>query len=67
MHIKTSDQEKLDMGFGGYTCNWGLHICGLYESAEERDEIIFGFLHKGAVENDKQLYCPVERTKEELY
>lgn len=66
MHIKTSDQEKLNMGFGGYTCNWGLHICGLYETEAERDEIIFGFLHQGAIENDKQLYCPVEQTKEEF-
>jgi hypothetical protein len=66
MHIKTSNQEKLDMGFGGYTCNWGLHICGLYETETERDEIIFGFLHQGAVENDKQLYCPVEQTKEDF-
>jgi len=66
MHIKTSDQEKLNMGFGGYTCNWGLHICGLYETEAERDEIIFGFLHQGAIENDKQLYCPVEQTKVEF-
>jgi hypothetical protein len=66
MHIKTSNQEKLNMGFGGYTCNWGLHICGLYETEAECDEIIFGFLHQGAVENDKQLYCPEEQSKEEF-
>jgi len=64
MHIQTSNQEKFDMGFGGYTCNWGLHIAGLYETPEERDEIIFGFLHKGDIKGDLQLYCPVERTKE---
>lgn len=64
MHIKTSNQEILNLGFGGYTCNWGMHVCGLYETETERDEIIFGFLHQGAIENDKQLYCPVERTKE---
>jgi len=64
MHIKTSNQEKLDMGFGGYTCNWGLHICGLYETEIERDEILFGFFHEGALKNDLQFYCPVERTKE---
>ena len=64
MHIQTSNQEKLDMGFGGYTCNWGLHIAGLYETPEERDEIIFGFLHQGDIEGDLQMYCPVERTKE---
>ncbi|MCF8309688.1 MAG: MEDS domain-containing protein [Bacteroidales bacterium] len=64
MHIQTSNQEKLNLGFGGYTCNWGLHIAGLYETAEERDEILFGFLHQGDIEGDLQLYCPVERTKE---
>lgn len=64
MHIHTSNQEQLDLGFGGYTCNWGLHICGLYEKESERDEIIFGFLHRGAVLKDKQLYCPVEWNKE---
>jgi len=64
MHIKTSDQEKLELGFGGYTCNWGLHICGLYETEKERDEIIFGFFHEGAIKKELQLYCPVERTKE---
>ncbi|PKP52629.1 MAG: hypothetical protein CVT92_07810 [Bacteroidetes bacterium HGW-Bacteroidetes-1] len=64
MHFHTSDQEKLNLGFGGYTCNWGLHICGLYEDEEERDEIAFGFLHEGDIHKDMQLYCPAERTKE---
>jgi len=64
MHIQTSDQEKLNLGFGGYTCNWGLHICGLYESEAERDEIIMGFLHEGDLKHDLQLFCPVERTAE---
>jgi len=63
MHFQTSDQEKLELGFGGYTCNWGLHICGLYETETERDEIIMGFLHTGDINNDKQLYCPAERTE----
>jgi hypothetical protein len=67
MHIKTSDQEKMTLGIGDYTCNWGTHICGLYESANERDEIIFGFLGKGFTEGDLQLYCLVERTPEEFY
>ncbi|HPO55235.1 MAG TPA: MEDS domain-containing protein [Ignavibacteriaceae bacterium] len=64
MHIHTSDQESLELGFGNYSCNWGLHMCGLYETEEERDEIVFGFLHKGCEVNDLQLYCPSERTKE---
>ncbi|PCH54214.1 MAG: hypothetical protein COC22_00670 [Flavobacteriaceae bacterium] len=66
MYFQTSNQEKLKMGFGDYTCNWGLHIAGLYETEEERDEIIFGFLHEGGLKKDMQLYCPVERTKEDF-
>ena len=64
MHIQTSDQEKLELGFGGYTCNWGLHICGLYETEAERDEIVMGFLHQGDLKNDLQIYFPSERTQE---
>ena len=63
MHIQTSDQEKLELGFGGYTCNWGLHICGLYETESERDEIIMGFLHQGDLDKDLQIYFPSERTE----
>ncbi len=66
MHIKTSEQEKLELGFGGFTCNWGVHMCGLYETEEERDEIIFGFLHEGDIKNDLQLYCPVEQTAKDF-
>lgn len=64
MHIQTSDQERLELGFGGYTCNWGMHIAGFYETAGERDEIIMGFLHTGDVKNDLQIYFPAERTAE---
>lgn len=66
MHIKTSNQETLKMGFGNYTCNWGLHIAGLYETPQERDKIIFGFLKQGFTDNDLQLFCPAERTPEEF-
>ncbi len=64
MYIKTSDQEKMQLGIGDYSCNWGAHICGLYESEEERDEIILGFLSKGDLSGDLQLYCPDEQTPE---
>jgi len=67
MHLKTSDQEKMVLGIGDYTCNWGTHICGLYETAKERDEIIFGFLCTGYPEGDLQLYCPVERNAGDFY
>ncbi len=66
MYIKTSNQEKLDLGIGNYSCNWGIHIAGLYETSNERDEIINGFLKQGALAGDMQLYCPAEQTEEEF-
>lgn len=62
MHIQTSDQPSLKVGFGDYTCNWGVHIAGLYEAEAERDAIILGFLSEGALAGDLQLYAPAERT-----
>lgn len=62
MHINTSEQSTLELGFGGYSCNWGVHIAGLYETESERDDIIFGFLSEGAHKRDLQLYCPAERS-----
>ena len=66
MHIETSDQEKLTLGYGNYTCNWGVHFCGLYETESERDDIILGFLHQGDSDGDLQLYCPSERSREDF-
>ncbi len=62
MHITTSDQPRLELGFGGHSCNWGTHIAGLYETEAERDEIIFGFLATGDRAGDLQLYCPSDRS-----
>lgn len=67
MYISTSNQEVPQLGIGNYTCNWGTHICGLYETEKERDEIIFGFLRQGSLVGDLQLYCPVERSADEFY
>jgi hypothetical protein len=67
MHIQTSDQELLALGIGDYSCNWGIHICGLYENDLERDEIIFGFLGEGLKVGDLQLYCPVERSADAFF
>jgi len=66
MHIHTSEQDRLELGFGNYSCNWGLHICGLYETEEERDEIVFGFLRQGDIAGDLQFYVPAERTIEDF-
>ena len=47
-HIHTSTQPGIfGLGFGHYTCNWGAHICGLYRTKEDRDEIIYNYLHAG--------------------
>ncbi|HKK63931.1 MAG TPA: MEDS domain-containing protein [Bacteroidales bacterium] len=64
MYIQTSNQEKLKLGIGSYSCNWGIHIAGLYETEEERDEILTGFLCEGLVAGDMQLYCPAEQTED---
>ncbi len=45
MNIHNTDQGKLSLGLGGYTCHWGFRICGLYEKPDEQDENIPGFLH----------------------
>lgn len=64
MHIKTSNQPELKLGIGDYTCNWGIHICGLYETEAERDEIVFGYLKQGCLANDKQICIHSEQTEE---
>lgn len=67
MHIKTSDQEQLQLGIGNYTCNWGTHICGLYETEKERDEIIFGYLKQGCIDNDMQIFIHSEQNEEHFW
>jgi len=66
MYIQTSELPRLELGFQGHQCNWGVHFCGLYENEAERDEIIFGFLGQGIRDNDLQLYCPTERSEEDF-
>ena len=64
MHIQTSDQARLSLGFGGYTCNWGVHMCGLYETDAEREELIYSFLHQGDVDGDQLRYYHTAPTAE---
>ncbi len=58
MYLKTSDLPAMRLGFGGYTCNWGTHFCGLYETEAERDAIMFGFLAEGLREKELLVCCP---------
>lgn len=60
MHLKTSDRAELELGFGDYSCNWGTHFCGLYETSAERDEIMFGFLAQGIRKSELLVCCPAE-------
>ncbi|MBN2628264.1 MAG: MEDS domain-containing protein [Spirochaetales bacterium] len=57
MYLHTSNQEKMELGFGGHVCHWGTHIAGLYETEEERDLIMEGFLRRGLEAEDVQRYC----------
>lgn len=66
MHFHTSDQARLSLGIGDYSCNWGVHIAGLYETPEERDEIIYGFLGEGVRAGDLQLYVPSEQSADDF-
>jgi hypothetical protein len=66
MHVTTSGQPALKLGFGDWTCNWGAHICGLYQSPRERDEIVLGFLRQGDLNGDLQLYCPCEGSRQDF-
>jgi hypothetical protein len=66
MYYKTSEQERVNLGLGGHECNNGVHFCGLYETPQERDEIILGFIRQGLIENDLFLYTPVERSVDDF-
>lgn len=66
MHIQTAGGERLELGIGNYTCNWGTHLCGLYASPEERDAIIFGYLHCGGVASDRQIFIHSEQSRAEF-
>jgi len=66
MYCETSNQERIPLGFGGHECNNGTHFCGFYQTIEERDEIILGYLRQGLLDKARVLYTPTERTKEDF-
>jgi hypothetical protein len=66
MHIGPKHGSVLQIGIGQYTCCTGIHICGLYSSLDERDDIIFGYLQQGAIANDRQIFIHSEQTPEQF-
>ena len=66
MYLHTSDQEKMELGFGEHVCHWGTHIAGLYETEEEKDLIIEGFLRRGLEVEDVQRYCLDEESDKRI-
>ncbi|PLX01646.1 MAG: hypothetical protein C0595_13990 [Marinilabiliales bacterium] len=66
MHFNTSEQEKLQLGFGDHSCNWGVHMCCLYETEKERDDVIFKYLLQGFKKEDLDLYIYSERSKKDF-
>ena len=66
MHINTSSQPALDLGFNGYTCNWGAHMCALYQSQEERDQIVLGFMRHGLANGDMCVYGQLDDSLEDF-
>jgi hypothetical protein len=60
MYLRTSELATMTLGFGGHTCNWGAHFCGLYETQSEREAIMYGFLAQGVVDNELLICCPSE-------
>lgn len=54
------------MGFGEYTCNWGVHMCGVYDSDAERDDLICNYLHQGDVEGDLVRYMHADAARERI-
>jgi len=66
MYYKTSDQERVKLGFCGHECNNGMHFCGFYETAQERDDIILAYIRQGLIDKDHVLYTPTERSVEDF-
>ncbi len=69
MHLKTSEhpsQSVFDLGFGGYTSHWGLHLCALYDNEQERDEIVLNFHCCGNAHNDLQMHCAADRLRQDF-
>jgi hypothetical protein len=64
MHVQTSNLAPLSLGFGGYTCNWGVHMCGLYETDAEYDDLVYSFLHQGDLDGERLRFFHREPTSD---
>lgn len=53
-HIWTSPRGILDLGFQGYSCNWGTSIAILYEDLDSVLPSIMRILHAGLLAENRQ-------------
>ena len=72
MHIKTSNQPELKLGIGDYACNWGVHICSLYEKYYKKFPQCdchvdmpehFSVLNTKGLYNPDGVFSPLEKDK----
>lgn len=58
--------KEVRFGLRGGLVSWGSHICCLYESAAQRDEILLGFFAEGARNGDLLAYAAADSTWRDL-
>lgn len=44
----------MELGFQGYTCNWGTDVAVLYEDEDEIMEVLAGVFHAGVLADNRQ-------------
>ena len=66
MSYNTSDVSPMRLGYRNTRCHWGTHIACLYQSEEERDRLVSGFMSRGLHDGDFLFYCPAEQGRQQF-
>ena len=53
--------RPMKLGYRNTRCHWGSHIACFYQSEEERDRLISGYMCRGLYDGDFLYYCPAEQ------
>jgi hypothetical protein len=61
MMYDTSGFSPMKLGYRNTRCHWGTHIACLYQTEEERDQLVGGFMSRGLQDGNFLLYCPAEQ------